>query len=77
MSKEDYREKFRKSPDLADTIAILMEVARQRGFKISPVGQTIHRFADWNNQCSSCQEVYASDSFYAPDNESELIDMDG
>jgi hypothetical protein len=39
-SKKDYKTKFNKSPDLADTVAMLIEVARRKGFRIAAIGET-------------------------------------
>jgi hypothetical protein len=40
-SKEDMKERVKKSPDLYDWFAIAIEGARQRNFKISRIGQSV------------------------------------
>lgn len=59
QSKKEYKEKFGKSPDLADSLAGLSEVARRRGFVLAPVGQTVVRFNDIKEVVQKAQAVYA------------------
>jgi hypothetical protein len=58
MSKKDYRKKFNKSPDLADRLAILMEVARQRGFKLAAIGETAKAQDEDSEGFKAQQAVY-------------------
>ena len=48
-SKDDMKQRIRKSPDLYDWFSIAVEGARQRGFKIKRIGQPIpqKRKPDW------------------------------
>jgi hypothetical protein len=64
MDKRDYRKKFKKSPDLADTEIMLAEVARRRGFKLSIEGKTIHRYEDTSKLFQKSQELYNPNDMY-------------
>lgn len=57
-SKADLKERLKRSPDLADCLAILVEAARQRGFKIKRAGEAVEkkRGPDWLEKYS---EEYA------------------
>ena len=48
-SKDDMKQRIRKSPDLYDWFAIAVEGARQRNFKIQRIGQAVEtkRLPDW------------------------------
>lgn len=58
MAKSDYREKFGKSPDLADTVAMLLEVARIKGFQLAPVGETARSATQISDNFANIQAVY-------------------
>ena len=58
MPKADYKALFGKSPDFADSGVMLLEVARRKGFKLAPVGQTVHKHNDWTEQVKQVQAVY-------------------
>jgi len=60
LSKEDYRKLYGKSPDLADSAVMLLEVARLKGFRLAPVGQTIRRQGKWQEVVDKTQAVYES-----------------
>ena len=40
-TKDDMKERVKKSPDLFDTLAILVETARRLGFEISRIGKDV------------------------------------
>ena len=71
MPKVDYKLKFGKSSDLADTIAVLLEVARRKGFRLAPRGQTVNRFNDWSDQVRASQAVYVDT--YQDEHDMDLV----
>lgn len=71
--KEDYKKRCRASPDYADTIAIILEVARRLGFRLVAIGETVNRHEDWNKTVASTQNVY-SEVTYSEDEEYELAE---
>lgn len=73
ISKTDYKAMFGKSPDLADSGIMLLEVARRKGFRLSAVGQTVHRGKEWDAVVAKTQEVYYDKAKYA-DEEIEYQD---
>jgi hypothetical protein len=68
VSKEDYRLKYKCSPDKTDTIVILIEVARRKGFKLAVVGETVKRVQEVEKVFEQSQEVFAEIN-YSQDNE--------
>ena len=58
MKKRDYRNKFRKSPDWADTGVGCVEIARRRGFSLAAVGHTVHRDQEFKEQYEQSQAVH-------------------
>ena len=64
VSKSDYKLLFGKSPDLADSGVMLLEVARHKGFRLTAVGQTVHRGREWEKIVEKTQDVYDSNSQY-------------
>ena len=58
MPKADYKMRFGKSPDFADSGVMLLEVARRKGFTLAPVGQTVHKHSEWSDEVKKTQEVY-------------------
>jgi hypothetical protein len=72
QGKKEYKEKFGASPDLADCLVGLSEVARRRGFKLAPVGQTVTRYENWSEQVKKTQEVYSTAAY----EEDETFEME-
>lgn len=66
MSKKDYRKKFRKSPDFADSAVLCGEMARLKGLKLVPLGETVARYQDFQETVKNCQAVFAN-SEYGPE----------
>lgn len=60
---KSYKSMFGKSPDEADCSVILVEVARIRGFKLSPMGETEKKHEAFEEQTDVTQEVYDSVSY--------------
>ena len=60
QKKKDYKEMFGKSPDLADSLVMLLEVARRKGFRLAAVGQTVNKMLDWSEMFKSAQAVHAT-----------------
>lgn len=59
--KVDYKEKFHHSPDFGDSLVMLTEVARRRGFRLAAVGETVQAASDWTKTVENAQSVYAAD----------------
>lgn len=66
QSKKDYRKKFRKSPDYADCAVLCCEMARLKGLRLVPLGETVSRYQDFEQMARDCQEVFAQVE-YAPE----------
>jgi len=66
QSKKDYRKKFRRSPDYADCAVLCCEMARLKGLRLVPVGETIARFQDFEQIANDCQQVFAN-VYYGPE----------
>lgn len=66
MSKDDYRVQFGESPDLADTGAMTLEMARIKGFRITPLGHTVRRMEESTEEVTNAQAVYDGQG-YEPD----------
>jgi len=60
QSKKDYRKKFRRSPDFADSGVLVCEMARLRGLRLIPQGETVSRYQDFEDMVTQCQEVFAN-----------------
>lgn len=60
QDKKEYRIKFNKSPDLADSGVGILEVARLKGFRIIATGLTVTRHEQFEKQAEVAQAVYAS-----------------
>jgi hypothetical protein len=58
MNKRDYKEQFGESPDLSDCFVMIIEVARQRGFRIQPIGETVARSEEFFNYAQEVNSVY-------------------
>lgn len=65
QDKVKYREKYGKSPDRADSLVELIEVARLRGFRLYPVGETVARAKEWEAQVEQAQAIYVEDTYQA------------
>ena len=72
MKKEDYKKKFGKSPDYADTAIMLVELARRLGFRLAAIGQTINRGVDFSKTLNKVQDVYTNVD-YSPEEQYEPI----
>ncbi len=60
MAKKDYKAKFGKSCDFADTLCGLVEVARRKGFRLVPQGRTQERLQDADLDVRRSLEIYES-----------------
>lgn len=66
-SKADYKKRNNgTSPDLGDSLVMLLEVARKKGFQLAPMGQTQQRAVDWHETVEKANEVY-TDVDYGPE----------
>lgn len=75
QSKEDYKIEFHISPDFSDTGCIIGEVARIRGFRLSPVGQTILKQDEWREHADKAAIVSGENDLYQAEELDEL-DLD-
>ena len=66
MSKRDYRKVFRRSPDFADCGVLCCEMARLKGLRLVPQGETVQRYQDFEEMAAACQDVFANVT-YAPE----------
>ncbi len=67
MSKVDYKAKMGESCDLADVVAILMEVARRLGFKLAALGTTAESVNHAEQSFVDNQAMYNPERLYAPE----------
>jgi hypothetical protein len=75
QSKEDYRSNHGgKSPDRADSLVMLLEVARRKGFQLTAVGQTAVVAEDWNTEVKKSQEIYHEENLYQPEEMEESVE---
>lgn len=72
-SRKSYRTMFGVSPDLSDCCVMLLEVAGRKGFHLSPVGQTVVRYDDWEKQVEEYQSLYAKTYQAEEIEEGELV----
>lgn len=73
QSKRDYKERFGKSPDFGDSGVMLVEVARRKGFRLAPIGQTMNRMEDWDAHVQATQEVFATADYSPEEDELEEV----
>jgi hypothetical protein len=67
-SKEDYRSNHGgKSCDKSDSLVMLLEVARIKGFQLKPVGQTAVATEDWQKDVKASQELYHEENLWQPE----------
>ncbi len=67
MSKADYKAKMGESCDLADVVAIVMEVARRLGFKLAALGTTADAVNTAEESFVNNQAMFNPEHFYAPE----------
>ena len=68
QSKEEYRATHGgHSPDRADSLVMLLEVARRNGFQLTAVGQTATVVEDWQKDVRQSQELYHEENLYQPE----------
>lgn len=67
QDKKEYKVKFGKSPDLGDTLVMLLEMARKLGFRMAPIGQTVKRFEEWDQKIAQTQAVYEDVDYSSTD----------
>ena len=67
MDKKDYRVKFGSSPDLADTLVMLPEIARQRGFMLAALQRTAEVVEKVEEEYKANQDVYDESDEYQPE----------
>jgi hypothetical protein len=58
-SKEEYKKRNNgTSPDFGDSLVMLLEVARLKGFRLAAIGETGQRQVDWGRQVKNANSVY-------------------
>ena len=67
MSKADYKAKMGESCDLADCVAMILEVARRLGFKLAALGTTADAFNSTEQTFADNQAMYDPRHLYAPE----------
>lgn len=72
---KSYKSMFGNSPDNADALAILLEVARIRGFRLAPVGTTIEKKADFEAESDATQKVFEAVT-YEPETREDYEDLE-
>lgn len=60
QSKKEYKALYKKSPDLSDCACGLSEVARIKGFRLAPIGQTKTRVEEVSKKVEVANSVYDS-----------------
>ena len=63
QKKKDYKEMFGRSPDFADCLVMILEVARRKGFRLAATGQTVAKLQDWSALFNNAQSVYAAEGY--------------
>jgi hypothetical protein len=58
QKKADYKELYGESPDFADSEVMITEVARLRGFRLAPIGQTIQRSEAFDKMVATSHAVF-------------------
>jgi hypothetical protein len=59
QSKVEYRANHGgHSSDFSDSLVILLEVARRKGFALNPVGKTAIVSKEWDDDIQKSQEIY-------------------
>jgi hypothetical protein len=58
QDKDEYKALFRCSPDLGDASCMLTEVARIRGLRLLPVGETVNKIQDVSKRVETANAVY-------------------
>ena len=76
ISKQDYKARYKKSCDLSDAGVGLLQVARNLGFRLAPMGKTIEKHEDFDKHVETAQKVYAEvdysdNNFFGNANEQE------
>jgi len=68
QSKLEYRANHGgRSPDRADSLVILLEVARRKGFSLNPVGETAIVSEEWSRDLQKSQEIYFEENMWQPE----------
>jgi hypothetical protein len=70
-AKKDYKAKFNKSPDLADTVAMLIEVARRKGFRIAAIGETAKTIQESSDVFTAQQVMFENADYSEEELETE------
>ncbi|NBR91291.1 MAG: hypothetical protein EBS68_15540 [Rhodobacteraceae bacterium] len=73
-TKDEYKKRHGRSPDLADAVVFALEAARQLGLTIRSVGSTSRRYTVEKDEQKAAHEVYR-DVNYSGDNEAAMLDF--
>jgi hypothetical protein len=74
QSKKEYKLKFQKSPDNADSFCMICEVARQKGFHIVATGLTVLVDEGFTEQVEKSLAVYEDVDYSAQDDQLEYVE---
>lgn len=72
QSKKEYKLLYKKSPDYADCFCGLSEVARIKGFRLAPVGETQKRVENVSNAVKVAEAVYTDNTYEAEEMDDEF-----
>jgi hypothetical protein len=71
-SKKDYRKRNNdRSPDNSDTVAMIVEMARKKGFRLTATGETAKVTGDFDETCRKAGEVYGEVDYSTEETELE------
>ena len=73
MDKTDYRVKFGSSPDLADSLVMLPEVARRKGFILTALEKTAETETEMDVSLQKHQEIFDESDEYQPEEDDVLV----
>jgi len=73
-TKDEYKKRHGRSPDLADAVVFALEAARQLGLTIRSVGSTLRRYTVEKDEQKAAHDIYR-DVNYSGDNEAAMLDF--
>ena len=72
-TKDEYKKRHGRSPDLADAVVVALEAARQLGLTVRQMGSTAARYVKEAGDQKSANDVFR-DVNYSGDNEAGMLD---
>lgn len=71
QTKDEMKKVYNRSPDLADAVVGVCEVAKRRGVLVNKVGETAKVEDEWQEQVKQLGKVFEEETMYQPDTELE------